>query len=449
MPEEVTQIGISAGVNINYSHVPRAVKRLLRDGLLFEVSARLINNPTGRRRKAYFLTGAGLSAAESLNSRLNNHPIIFKDKLGKTMKIMLGEIYKLIKKKEEPFTIYKFLSSDNIFDVQRWDNFLRNNESEVMVTKEPRTIVDNQIGINIEKKIVNSIPYREYSKRKTLDGIILGPQEYPFAKNFIGRKKELKLLSDELKSPGAGIILLSAPHGQGKSALIAKTIQVLFFQESPFDNIKKTTIHWCDVSGIKEKFKLKPRSQGPDDNIEKEIIELLSQIVGNLVKKRSILILDGLELTDNNLELAVKESINSKTELELVEGKINYKLNDLILKLKDQLGARSELKIIITTTGEINAQDLSKSRSKKSEPRLMLLRLCGLEFDEVEKILGSSFGASDVEAIYHHTGGNPQLINTIAEMDKSILDELTSTSTEERALSMLIMAQQILERKDN
>ena len=50
-------------------------------------------------------------------------------------------------------------------------------------------------------------------------------------------------------------------------------------------------------------------------------------------------------------------------------------------------------------------------------------------------------------AIYQYSNGNPLIITTIAEMDKSKLNGLQSVTAEERALSMFIMAQEILEKR--
>ena len=82
MPAEMTQTGIAENVEINYSHVPRAVKRLQRDGFINELMAHSSDNPTGRRRKAYYLTERGLkSARELMNNLMKYSQLNFGEKL--------------------------------------------------------------------------------------------------------------------------------------------------------------------------------------------------------------------------------------------------------------------------------------------------------------------------------------------------------------------------------
>jgi len=120
-PEELTQTGIGMGVNINYSHVPRAVKRLQEQGLIIEKTVHIQSQPTGRRRKAYFLTDTGLKVANDLLMDLAEYNVNFKDKSGKISKISLVQIKRNLKTKENLFTLYKFLASDNIFDAAKWE----------------------------------------------------------------------------------------------------------------------------------------------------------------------------------------------------------------------------------------------------------------------------------------------------------------------------------------
>jgi DNA-binding PadR family transcriptional regulator len=120
-PEELTQMGIGLGIDINYSHVPRAVKRLQEQGLIIEKTVHIQSQPTGRRRKAYFLTDSGLKIAKDLLVGLAEYDVDFKDKSGKISKISLVQVKRNLKTKENLFTLYKFLASDNIFDAVKWE----------------------------------------------------------------------------------------------------------------------------------------------------------------------------------------------------------------------------------------------------------------------------------------------------------------------------------------
>ncbi|MCK5559757.1 MAG: hypothetical protein KAJ51_04165, partial [Thermoplasmata archaeon] len=121
VPESVTQLGIATGVDISYTHVPRAVKRLQEQGLIIELMAHVDNQPTSRRRKAYFLTERGLKIASELQSSLADLSVVYKDENGNTSKVLLKDINELLNSNEDLFTLFRCLDSDSMFDITRWN----------------------------------------------------------------------------------------------------------------------------------------------------------------------------------------------------------------------------------------------------------------------------------------------------------------------------------------
>ena len=67
-PEEVTQVGIAEGVGISRTHVPRAVKALIRDGSVEEIRGRVTNRE--RRMSVYAVTSEGFRKAEETWDRV-------------------------------------------------------------------------------------------------------------------------------------------------------------------------------------------------------------------------------------------------------------------------------------------------------------------------------------------------------------------------------------------
>ncbi len=63
-PPDCTQAGIAVAVGISRTHVPRAVKGLMRDGLVTELTARVRGHE--RRMSVYTVSTEGLRAADSL-----------------------------------------------------------------------------------------------------------------------------------------------------------------------------------------------------------------------------------------------------------------------------------------------------------------------------------------------------------------------------------------------
>ena len=119
-PEGVTQAGIASGININPSHVPRAVKNLLSQKLITEETVHVTEHPSGRRRRAYFLTDFGMKVALELLSNLANLIMEFTDENGEFCKISLMDLKKKLNTEQELYTLYKFITPDSVFDYSSW-----------------------------------------------------------------------------------------------------------------------------------------------------------------------------------------------------------------------------------------------------------------------------------------------------------------------------------------
>lgn len=69
-PQECSQAGIASSVGISRTHVPRAVKSLVRDGLVEELRARVSGH--GRRMSVYSITPEGVRRASELWEQLSD-----------------------------------------------------------------------------------------------------------------------------------------------------------------------------------------------------------------------------------------------------------------------------------------------------------------------------------------------------------------------------------------
>ncbi len=72
-PQEATQAGIAAAVGISRTHVPRAVKNLMKDGLAEECQGRVEGHE--RRMSVYIVTAEGLRRAEELWTQMADVPL--------------------------------------------------------------------------------------------------------------------------------------------------------------------------------------------------------------------------------------------------------------------------------------------------------------------------------------------------------------------------------------
>lgn len=166
LPEPITQLGIASAVGISYSHVPRAVKSLQEQGLIVEVMAHIDDQPTSRRRKAYFLTDQGLKIASKLQSTLADFQVVFRDRNGVTTKKKLKDINKLLKSSEDLFSLYNILDPDLVLDVYTWEKNKERIQSKTITKRISSLGVDSQskkIDLVEAKKLLGS----EFSRAET------------------------------------------------------------------------------------------------------------------------------------------------------------------------------------------------------------------------------------------------------------------------------------------
>lgn len=95
-PSEIAQTGIASAVGISRTHVPRAVKLLIKDGLVSELTARVRGHE--RRMSVYTITAEGMRRAEDIwkVALETGFPVLMN---GKTSSMKGREIESLVGKK--------------------------------------------------------------------------------------------------------------------------------------------------------------------------------------------------------------------------------------------------------------------------------------------------------------------------------------------------------------
>ncbi|WP_455393165.1 hypothetical protein [[Eubacterium] cellulosolvens] len=443
----MTQLAIATGVEISYSHVPRAVKRLKQEKLICEILVHVDTQPTGRRRRAYFLTEQGITTAQNLNSNLAEYRIKLRDEKGKISEMPLGKVSKYLETPEELFTLYKFIDQNNTFDLTLW-----NTERESIRKQKPS---------QLEKSTTQQAKEHIVHPRPDSSDILLAPEQYPVISEFQNRKDKIGKLRSAFKSKGAQIVLVTGAHGIGKSALVAASISIIEPQE--------TDIYWCDVSGLRSlediilnigkifldeervnDFLYSKATTDPDIPKDpsftrnEQLTRLLEVIIANFSDKRSILILDGLEVIDVP-EVAIAEAFDTATGVKTAEDNANTQFDDLILKLFT-IRTPSHLKLVITTRQNLHEKTISVISNQAMETKLSLVELNGLDLKYIKKLLGSGFDTVEVEALYQHTDGNPLMIKTISEIRKTKDSELRGLSSEDRAMTLSLMARNYMDK---
>jgi len=201
VPAQVTQRGIGEAIEIAWSNVPRAMKKLVTDGLVEEKSARIKGDK--RKKKAYFLTHKGYSQALTLKQDLASRTLVMVD--GEAHKeIAVGDLAR------ETGLSFAFLSfvmkigTDGKFDVAR-------------------------------AKAVGATPA----------GVVEAIEGAPVVKNFVGRDSELSQLLSVVGSNQVAVVWGVA--GVGKSTLAAKSVEPLRGKRSIWYARLRT---WSNLGGV-------------------------------------------------------------------------------------------------------------------------------------------------------------------------------------------------------
>jgi DNA-binding PadR family transcriptional regulator len=464
MPEETTLSGIAENVGINYSHAPRAVKHLQSEGLIFEITAHTTAHLSGRRRKSYYPTEKGILVAKKLLDNLSKQKIDFMDEKGRIQKIMLGKLNELIEPAVGLFEIYRFIESNNLFDLSEWKKKKR---------------LERFKGPSRAKLLQNKNVQKEINGEQD---ILLNFDQYPLTEEFLDREKELKELDQIIfsKESKFNLIVLTGSRGIGKSTLLATAISNKYLEKpknyqnkkdhSKLNVIQENSpeIYWFDVSkknsgfelfeglinslGYKNIFKTS-NYNGKKFEQSNNYFGLIPNLIHFFNKQDTIFILDGLDIKFSGSELHIEEDIKLKEQFNKIIPDEDYLFNKFIFNLitsiyKESKTNNMNLKLVITTRKKIYPELLSTFGFDTIKDELLAgFEVKGLDNENIRIMLGENFSIDHAEAIYHHCSGNPLLIKTIKKIEKSKIEEFKKLSADDGALGIFLLAQDILEKE--
>lgn len=209
MPEALTQQGIAQSVGISVTHVPRSVQKLVKQGLVSEVSTHV--KMSQKKKKTYHLTTKGITTCLEMRERIGRMECIYSEGVGgETRTTTHAKAYEALKqicaKRHKPipkfFEMLKFMGDGEELRYEPFVNCLKRPEEKT-------------------------------------------GQEKDDAAPFFGRSKEMKYILGSLTSGTNVCILLSGEEGIGKSALLqagireakgrAATNQVMCISSEPND----------------------------------------------------------------------------------------------------------------------------------------------------------------------------------------------------------------------
>jgi len=188
VPFSLSQMGIANAVAIARSNVPRAIAGLKDDGMLIVRQAHV--SGVSRKRKAYFLTNAGIALADETWKRLQDFSLRVILSAGDTQKTILGEIHEIL-----PFTmrivdIIRYLDENGVLDARSLSEDL----------------IERDLSKHVEKQLVTSL------------------EDLPRLRHFYGRETELDNMV-KLLDARATTLIVPGIAGIGKTTMAAKLVE--------------------------------------------------------------------------------------------------------------------------------------------------------------------------------------------------------------------------------
>jgi len=201
VPAQVTQRGIGEAIEIAWSNVPRAMKKLVTDGIVEEKSARIKGDK--RKKKAYFLTHKGYSSALALKQEMGTRPIVVVD--GDTQReVLTGDLAKETGLSLSFLSFVMKIAPDGKFDVAR-------------------------------ARALGSTPA----------GIVEAIEGAPAVRAFVGRDGDLSALASVIA--GNQVAVVWGVAGVGKTTLAIKSLEPMKGKRSVFYVRLRT---WTTLHGV-------------------------------------------------------------------------------------------------------------------------------------------------------------------------------------------------------
>jgi tetratricopeptide (TPR) repeat protein len=211
IPWEAVQDGIAQCINIRRDNVPRTMKRLKEEDLVYEVLKRIKGQP--RKRKAYFLTPKGVDYATGIWNELAIGRVILSLRDGSIREMPLKDVASYLNVKIGILGIYGLMSGEDAVSEDSIRSFL---SGEVMAPRTQRT-----------------------------DGYVNLMQDAPFPRRFFGREQELKEINSWLSEDSFSFMSITGIAGIGKTTLAVKTamdlegrMHILWYRFHRWDSLR-------------------------------------------------------------------------------------------------------------------------------------------------------------------------------------------------------------------
>ena len=373
-PQTVTQKGIADAIDIRVTHVPRSVKKLEEEGLIYESVMHI--KGLDKRRKAYFLTEKGMFSANELKRSLSGRKVTFRDAKGNVKETRIADIEETTGLKISLLELIGLMDRDSILSYHSMEILAKNREQ----------------GISEGETTLFDFPHK-----------------IPVSSDFVGRKREISSLKNWIADENIIMISVAGVKGMGKSSLVAHVINgfrnevSIFWYDSEkgegFDDMLETLADFfARLNKTELKTAIRARERGQR--------EILKGMKAALLGTNAILVLDTLDSADNH---------------------VHRFITGLSQELDGLLGA----KIILVHRSQRNLIAKEAVGSKRYRD----LELLGLDKDSCKSVIGiKKLEKREFERIYKLTEGNPLVLRLIRSEDISELKKSGKYTADELTL---------------
>lgn len=201
-PMELAQEGIAKAIGINRTHIPRSMKRLIGKNYTKEMRRHVPG--AKRKRKVYYLTAEGITAAKKIKGKLLKTEVL-ETKGSRFVKRTLGGIKDTLPEQVTLLEIINILEPIGLFDAEKLD---------AVSTGERRRIIY--------------------------------PEDALEPKDFYGRKKEIYRISERIRDETTRMVVITGIAGIGKTSLAMRIMEemkeetsIFYHRFREFDTLRK------------------------------------------------------------------------------------------------------------------------------------------------------------------------------------------------------------------
>lgn len=377
LPENLTQKGIAASVDIRWNHVPRAANKLIAEGLVEARKAHV--EGAARRMKTYHLTREGIEFAKHLEESLAQEQVSIKLSCGTIREAPLYEANSILGTDHTLLQLYNMLS-----------------ETGVIQAPEKGAVSERDAKI-------------ENVKSRDSKRCIWGP--VPRLPRFIGRDSQKKRLAEWMEKGRETTMVIKGGRGAGKTALAARFLETL----------GDWNIFWQDVDEI--------------DNAG-DIIRELEGFLRELGKKDVTLPLD----IEEGAQALAEVLADTKTMLVFDQYfEVEEEIVDLLRALIHAASEVSGVRMLVGVHESTPFYCRFYNKDDLDTGRVLEISLAGLSIEGTKKLLGNA-GIDDdaLKKVYLLTRGNPLSLELLRQGDTLRLKGMKGFSQEEVNLLMFL-----------